>query len=469
MFGNLEDRFGDILKKVRGQGTLSEANIKDALREVRLSLLEADVHFSVVKSFIAEVKERALGNEVLASLSPGQDFVRIVADELTKVMGSAAAEIDLRAKPPLKILLMGLQGAGKTTTAGKLARLLKEKHQKEVLLVPADLQRPAAIHQLQTLARQVGADAFDTQVGMPVSKVCQQALAQVDRRGQDVAIFDTAGRLAIDLELMEELREAKQLIEPTYTLLVVDAMTGQDAVNVAAEFKAQVGIDGVILTKLDGDARGGAALSVRQVTGAPIYFTGTGEKLDGLELFHPERVAQRILGMGDMLSLIEKTQKTYDEKKAKQLAKKMKRDDFTLEDFREQMAMMQQMGGMKDIIKMLPGGSQIMKQMGGSGPDPDKELLRIEAMINSMTPKERTKPDILDGSRRKRIANGSGTSLTDVNAFLKRFKNMRKMMKKMMKMGPGGLMGMMKQMGGGAGPGGGMSLRPPGMGGRRRR
>lgn len=469
MFGNLEDRFSEILKKVRGHGTLTETNIKDALREVRLSLLEADVHFSVVKSFIAQVKERALGAEVSASLSPGQDFIRIVADELTKVMGGTSAELDLKKKPPIKILLMGLQGAGKTTTAGKLAYRLKNT-KRTPFLVPADLQRPAAIKQLQTLAKQVGVEAFDTKAGVSLAKVSKQALSQVDRQGQDVVIFDTAGRLAIDVELMEELREAKTLIDPTYTLLVVDAMTGQDAVNVASEFQAQVGIDGIILTKLDGDARGGAALSVRQVTGAPIYFAGMSEKPDGLEVFHPERVAQRILGMGDMLSLIEKTQQNYDEKKAKQLAKKMKRDDFTLEDFREQMAMMQQMGGMKDIIKMLPGGSQMMKQMGGSGPDPDKELRRIEAMINSMTPKERVKPDILDGSRRRRVAKGSGTSLNDVNAFLKRFKNMRKMMKKMMKMGPGGLMGMMRQMGGGAGglPGaGGMPFLPPG--GRRRR
>ena len=466
VFGNLEDRFSEILKKVRGHGTLTETNIKDALREVRLSLLEADVHFAVVKAFVADVKARALGAEVTASLSPSQDFIRIVADELTRVMGGASAELDLKKKPPIKILLMGLQGSGKTTTAGKLANWLKT-HKRRSLLVPADLERPAAIKQLKTLAQQVGVEAFDTQPGFKLKRVCQSALEQVSRQGQDVVIFDTAGRLAIDVELMEELRQAKELVEPTYTFLVVDAMTGQDAVNVASEFKGQVGIDGIIMTKLDGDARGGAALSVRHVTGAPIYFAGVGEKLDGLEVFHPERVAQRILGMGDVMSLIEKTQKTYDEKKAKQLAKKMKRDEFTLNDFREQMAMMQQMGGMKDILKMMPGGNQMLKQMGAGGPDPDKELRRIEAMINSMTPKERAKPDIIDGSRRKRVAKGSGTSLNDVNAFLKRFKTMRKMMKKMMKMGPGGLKGMMQQLSGG-GMGGGMPMMPPGMGRRRR-
>jgi signal recognition particle subunit SRP54 len=470
VFGNLEDRFADVLKKVRGHGTLTEANVKEALRDVRLSLLEADVHFAVVKKFVADVKARALGQEVTASLSPGQDFVRIVAEELTQVMGGTAAELDLAKKPPIKILLMGLQGSGKTTTSGKLAlRLRGEK--RTPLLVPADLQRPAAIQQLKTLAEQVGAAAFDTRPGTPVQKVCEDALAQADRQGQDVVIFDTAGRLAVDAELMEELRGVKAQVEPHYTLLVVDAMTGQDAVNVASEFQGQVGIDGVIMTKLDGDARGGAALSVREVTGAPIYFAGTGEKLDGLEVFHPDRVAQRILGMGDVMSLIEKTQKTYDEKKAKKLAKKMKRDEFTLEDFREQMRMMRQMGDMKDIMAMIPGLSQALKKMGASGPDPEKEMKRIEAMINSMTPYERRKPDILDGSRRKRVAAGSGTSINDVNAFLKRFKETRKLMKKMMKGGPGGLKKMMQQMsamGGGGMPGmggGGM----PGMGGGRRR
>ncbi|MGF1510216.1 MAG: signal recognition particle protein [Myxococcota bacterium] len=449
MFSNLEDRFGEIIKKVRGHGTLTEQNIKDALRDVRLSLLEADVHFKVVKGFVEDVKSRALGREVQKSLSPSQDFVRIVAEELTRTMGESSAELDLAVKPPAVLLLMGLQGSGKTTTAGKLALRLK-KQGKKPFLVPADLQRPAAIQQLKTVAAQIGVDAFDTPTGTAVEEVVEQALKTSDRRGYDVVIVDTAGRLAIDPELMEELRRTKSAASPHYTLLVVDAMTGQDAVNVASEFNAQVGIDGVIMTKLDGDARGGAALSVRKITGAPIFFAGVGEKSDALEPFHPERVAQRILGMGDVMSLIERSQEAYDEKQAKQMAKKIKKAEFTLEDFREQMQMLRKMGDMKELLGMIPGVSQAMKKMGAAGPDPDRELRRIEAMINSMTPKERHQPDILNGSRRKRIANGSGTSVAEVNSFIKRFKDARKMMKKMAKMGPGGMGQLMKQMGAGA-------------------
>lgn len=445
MFDNLEDRFQDIIKKVRGHGTLSESNIKDALRDVRLSLLEADVHFTVVKGFINAVKERALGKEVSASLSPTQEFVRIVHEELVKVMGGTAAELDLKKKPPIIILLMGLQGSGKTTTAGKLALRLKLGGKKP-FLVPADIYRPAAIQQLKTLAQQVDVDVFDTQPGVAVKDIAQAALQQVDRQGHDVVIVDTAGRLVIDPEMMEELRNAKELLSPHYSLLVVDGMTGQDAVNTATEFKAQVGIDGVVMTKLDGDARGGAALSVRQVTGAPIYFAGMGEKMDALEPFHPERVAQRILGMGDVMGLIEKTQQAYDEKKAKTMAKKLKKAEFTLEDFRDQMAMLRKMGDMKSLMGMIPGMSQAMKKMGPGGPDPDKELRRIEAMICSMTPGERNNPDIIDGSRRKRIAAGSGTSVSELNQFLKRFRDAKKMMKRLAKMGPGGLKGLMRGM-----------------------
>ena len=452
MFGNLEDRFATVLKKVRGHGTLTEANVKDALREVRLSLLEADVHISVVKDFVGGVKNRALGQEVSASLSPSQDFIRIVSEELTQTMGGTAVELDFAHKPPVKILMMGLQGAGKTTTTAKLAYRLKGNG-KNPILVPADLQRPAAVKQLKTLGQQVGVEVYDSKPGSTPKKVVKAALAQADRQGQDVVIVDTAGRLAIDLELMDELRDVRDLVEPHYTLLVVDAMTGQDAVNVASEFKKQIGIDGVIMTKLDGDARGGAALSVRKVSGAPIFFMGQGEKIDALEVFHPDRIAQRILGMGDVMSLIERTQQTYDEKKAKKLAKKMRRDEFTLEDFREQMRMIRQMGDMKDILGMIPGMSQALKKMGTSGPDPEKEMKRIEAIINSMTPLERSKPDIIDGSRRRRVAAGSGTSIAEVNSFLKRFKDTRKMMKKMMKMGPSGLKGLMKGLGGGGFPG----------------
>jgi len=450
VFSSLEDRFAEVLKKVRGHGTLNEKNVKEALRDVRLSLLEADVHFKVVKDFVAEVKERAMGQEVQASLSPGQEFTRIVAEELTKTMGGESARLDLARKPPIKILLMGLQGSGKTTTSGKLALRIK-KDGKRPFLVPADLQRPAAVQQLKQVGKQVDVEVHETDTGSTVEKTVQEALEVADRRGHEVVIVDTAGRLAIDAELMEELRRTKEAAQPHYTLLVVDAMTGQDAVNVASEFNQQVGIDGIVMTKLDGDARGGAALSVRAVTGAPIYFAGLGEKMDALEAFHPERIAQRILGMGDVMGLIEKTQQTYDEKKAEKMARKMKRAEFTLDDFKEQMAMIRQMGDMKDLLAMIPGASQAMKKMGASGPDPDKEFKKIEAIINSMTLKERTKPAILNGSRRKRIAAGSGTSVADVNSFMKRFKDAQKMMKKMSKMGPGAMNRMMKGMGGGRG------------------
>jgi signal recognition particle subunit SRP54 len=445
VFDALEDKFSAVIKKIRGHGTLTENNIKDALRDVRLSLLEADVHFKVVKDFIESVKERSLGREVTASLAPGHEFVRIVAEELTKTMGGEAVELDLKRKPPVVILMMGLQGSGKTTTAAKMALRLKGMGRKP-LLVPADLQRPAAIQQLETLADQVEVDCYPTKAGTKVKEVADGAVAMADRQGQDVIIVDTAGRLAIDVELMEELREVKELLSPHYTLLVVDAMTGQDAVNVAGEFKSQIGIDGVVMTKLDGDARGGAALSVRHITGAPIYFAGVGEKMDALEVFYPDRIAQRILGMGDVMSLIEKTTQAFDEKQAKAMAKKMRKDEFTLDDFREQMQMIRKMGDMKDLLSMIPGVSQALKKLGNQGPDPDKEMRRIEAILSSMTPAERQKPDIINTSRRKRIAGGSGTELNDVSSFLKRFKDARKMMKKMAKLGPAGLQNLMRGM-----------------------
>jgi signal recognition particle subunit SRP54 len=451
MFEGLQDKLAETFKKLRGHGTLTEANVQDALRDVRLALLEADVHFKVVKDFVGSVKARAVGLEVSPALSPSQQFVAIVSEELTKTMGGAAVELDLKHKPPVGVLMCGLQGSGKTTTSGKLAARLKAQGRK-VLLVPCDLQRPAAIEQLKTLAKQVGVDVFDTKPGMKPADVIKGAIDQTQRQGQDVILCDTAGRLHVDAELMEELREVKSLLDPKWSLLVVDAMTGQDAVNVAQDFKNQIGIDGVVLTKMDGDARGGAALSVRAITGAPILFVGQGEKLDKLEVFHPERVAQRILGMGDVLSLIEKTQAVYDEKKAEQLAKKIKKDEFSLEDFRDQMKMMRQMGDMKDIMKMLPGMDQAMKKMGPGGPDVDKELRRIEAMISSMTLAERHDPSILNGSRRKRIAAGSGVQVADVNAFLKRFTEMQKMMK--MFSSPSAMKKMMRQLGG-MFPGGG--------------
>jgi signal recognition particle subunit SRP54 len=443
MFEGLQDKLALTFKKLRGHGTLSEANIQDALRDVRLSLLEADVHFKVVKDFVQQVKDRSLGQEVMASLTPSQEFVRIVAEELTKTMGGTAVELDLRAKPPVVLLMMGLQGSGKTTSSAKLALTVKASGRKP-LLVPADIQRPAAIDQLKTLGRQIAVDVFDSKPGMSVLDIAKGAREQTARQGQDVMIVDTAGRLHIDLELMDELRDLKAELDPHRTLLVVDAMTGQDAVNVASEFKNQIGIDGVVMTKMDGDARGGAALSVRHVTGAPILFVGTGEKVDKLEVFHPDRIAQRILGMGDVLSLIEKTQQTYDEKQAKQMAKKLKKADFSLDDFREQMRMIKQMGDMKDLLKMIPGVEKAMREMGAGGPDPDKEMRRVEAILNSMTPGERANPDILNGSRRKRIAGGSGTTVPEVNSFLKRFEMSKKMMKRFAKMGPGGLRGLMR-------------------------
>jgi len=453
MFDGLQDKLVGTIKKLRGHATLSEANVQDALREVRLSLLEADVHFKVVKDFVNAVKERSLGKEVSASLTPSQELIRIFSEELTKTMGTTAVELDLKAKPPVVILMCGLQGSGKTTTSGKLGFRIKAMG-KKVLLVPADVQRPAAIDQLKKLASQIGVDAYDTKPGTKVTDIATRALEQARAQGHDVVIFDTAGRLHVDAELMEELREAKALLEPRWTLLVVDAMTGQDAVNVAGDFKAQIGIDGLVLTKMDGDARGGAALSARAVTGAPILFTGSGEKLDKLEVFHPERIAQRILGMGDVMSLIEKTAQVYDEKQAKKMARKMKKAEFSLDDFQEQMKMMRQMGDMKELMKMIPGAEQAMKKMGSGGPDPDKEMRRIEAILSSMTPRERATPEILNGGRRKRIASGSGTTVTEVNQFLKRFEDAKKMMKKLTNMGPGGLKNLMRGMGGGGGGGG---------------
>ncbi|MBI4816989.1 MAG: signal recognition particle protein [Deltaproteobacteria bacterium] len=447
MFDGLQDRLSDTFKKLRGHGTLTEKNIEEALREVRMALLEADVHYSVVKSFVGEVKTRSLGQDVMAGLNPYQEFIRIVSEELTRVMGGGESPgLDLTGKPPVVLLMMGLQGSGKTTSTGKLALRLKAE-KKTPLLVPADVRRPAAIEQLKTLAKQVGVSVYDTKPDMAVLDIAKNALAQAERQGQDVVIFDTAGRLHVDLELMDELRELKEATQPKKCLLVVDAMTGQDAVNVAQQFQQQVGIDGVVLTKMDGDARGGAALSVRMVTGAPILLVGTGEKLDKLELFHPTRVAQRILGMGDVMSLIEKTAGVLDEKKAKSMAKKLKKADFSLDDFRDQMKMIRQMGDMKEIMKMIPGMDQAIRKMGASGPDPDKELRKIEAMINSMTPDERSRPEIINGSRKKRIASGSGTDVAELNGFLKRFNDMKKIMKRFTNMGPGGLKSIMRKMG----------------------
>ena len=448
MFDTLSDRLSAAFRNLRGKTRLTDADIDATAREIRLALLEADVNLNVVKEFIGNVRERAKGAEIHAALNPAQQIVKIVDEELVSILGGEARPLRFAKRPPTVIMLAGLQGSGNTTLAGKLGKWLKDQGHSP-LLVAADLQRPNAVNQLQVVGERAGVHVFAPEpgngVGDPVS-VARNSILQAMSKLYDVVIVDTAGRLGVDAELMQQAADIRDAVSPTEILFVVDAMIGQDAVNTAQAFADGVGFDGVVLSKLDGDARGGAALSVRQVTGAPIYFAGMGEKMDALEPFHPERVAQRILGMGDVMGLIEKTQQAYDEKKAKTMAKKLKKAEFTLEDFRDQMAMLRKMGDMKSLMGMIPGMSQAMKKMGPGGPDPDKELRRIEAMICSMTPGERNNPDIIDGSRRKRIAAGSGTSVSELNQFLKRFRDAKKMMKRLAKMGPGGLKGLMRGM-----------------------
>jgi signal recognition particle subunit SRP54 len=442
MFDNLTDKFETIFKKLRGHGRLTEDNIQEALREVRLVLLEADVNFRVVKDFIAAVRERAVGQEVLQSLTPAQQVIKVVRDELGLLMGqSGENHLDLAARPPVPIMLCGLQGSGKTTTCGKLAlRLRKEK--RNPLLVPADIYRPAAIEQLKTLGRQLGIDVFDSPPGQDPIKICEDARRFAELNGHDVLILDTAGRLHVDEALMEELVRIKRSLSPREILLVADAMTGQDAVNVAKSFDEKLDITGVVLTKLDGDDRGGAALSIRAVTGKPIKFVGMGEKLDALEVFHPDRMAQRILGMGDVLSLIEKAESAIDRDQAAVLEKRLRTEGFTLETFRDQMQSIKKMGSLDSLLKLIPGAGKALKQAQGMQL-PDKEMKKIEAIINSMTPTERRNHRIINGSRRLRIARGSGTSVQDINQLLKRFTEAQKMMKKMQQLGPKGLKGLM--------------------------
>jgi signal recognition particle subunit SRP54 len=438
MFDNLTDKFDAVFRKLRGHGQLSEATIQEALREVRLALLEADVNFRVVKDFVASVKDRAIGQEVLKSLTPAQQVVKIVRDELAVLMG---ADIDnalaLQAKPPVTLMLCGLQGAGKTTTCGKLAlRLRREK--RSPLLVPADVYRPAAIEQLKVLGRQLDIPVFDSSADQDPVDICKAAHKFADLNGFDTLIIDTAGRLHVDEQLMQELQRIAQALSPQEILFVADAMTGQDAVTIAGSFNEQLPLTGVVLTKLDGDARGGAALSVRAVTGLPIKFVGMGEKLDELEPFHPERMAQRILGMGDVLSLIEKAEAAINQDDAASMAASLKNGDFDLEQFRDQLKMIKKMGSMESIMSMIPGMGKAVKK-GGNTQLPEKELQKVEAIINSMTRKERSDHRILNGSRRQRIARGSGTSVQDVNQLIKRFMDAQKMMKKMQKLGPKGL------------------------------
>lgn len=425
VFENLAGKLQDIFKKLRGKGKLTEKDVKEGLREIRLALLEADVNYKVVKDFIQKVTERAVGSEVLESLTPGQQIIKIVYDELTELMGATNSKIAISSKPPTIIMLVGLQGSGKTTTAAKLANYFK-KNGKHPLLVAADIYRPAAIKQLNVLGEKIGIHVFSMGDKINPVDIAKASIEYGIKNGFDMIILDTAGRLHINEELMEELKNIKVAIKPHEILLVVDAMTGQDAVNVAEHFNSILGIDGIIMTKLDGDTRGGAALSVKAVTGKPIKFIGVGEKIDALEPFYPDRMASRILGMGDVLTLIERAQATYDEKRAKELEKKIREQQFTLEDFFEQLQQIKRMGPLNQILAMIPGLSP--KQLEGINID-DKSLIKIEAIINSMTKEERQNPSIINGSRRKRIAKGSGTTIQDVNNLLKNFEQMKKFMK----------------------------------------
>jgi signal recognition particle subunit SRP54 len=424
-FEGLADKLQQTLKKLRGAGKLNEKDVKDAMREVKMALLEADVSFKVVKDFISKVTEKAVGHDVLESLTPGQQVIKIVNDQLTELMGNTNSKIMFSSKPPTILMMVGLQGAGKTTTCGKLSLNLK-KQGKNPLLVACDVYRPAAIKQLQVVGGQVGVEVFNMGDKVNPVDISKAAIAHAAKNGNDVVIIDTAGRLHINEELMDELAAIKQDVKPTEILLVVDSMTGQDAVNVAESFNEKLGIDGVILTKLDGDTRGGAALSVKAITGKPIKFAGMGEKMDDLEPFHPDRMASRILGMGDVLSLIEKAQSAFDEKAALELQKKMRTQQFTFDDFLEQLQQMKKMGPLSSILEMIPGMNS--SKLKGLEVD-DKELVKVEAIIRSMTKKERANPDIINGSRRKRIAAGSGTSIQDVNRVMKNFEQSKKMMK----------------------------------------
>ena len=459
MFDNLTERFTGTFRKITGKANLTESNIEEALREVRRALLEADVALPVVKEFIDRVSLRAVGQEVTKSLTPSQAFIKVVQAELKAIMGSANAELDLKTTPPAIILMAGLQGAGKTTTAVKLSKFLKEQAKKSVMVVSADVYRPAAIQQLETLAKDVGVEFFASDNAQSPTDICNAAQAEAKRKLVDVLIVDTAGRLAVDEKMMDEIRALHDQLNPIETLFVVDAMTGQDAANTAAAFNNRLPLTGVVLTKADGDARGGAALSVRHVTGKPIKFLGVGEKTDALEPFYPDRIASRILGMGDVLSLIEEAEKKVDKQKAERLAKKIKKGrGFDLEDFKEQIAQMKNMGGVANIMDKMPGMGALPQ--GGAGMVDDSQFRRMEAIINSMTMRERVHPDILNGSRKRRITQGSGTQIQDLNRLLKQHKQMQKLMKKMKS---GNMANMMRGLGGGQGPGvGGMPPFPKG-------
>jgi signal recognition particle subunit SRP54 len=437
IFEGLADRLQETFKKLRGHGKLSEEDVNEAMREVRMALLEADVNFKVVKGFIKKVQERAIGQNILDTLTPAQVVIKIVNEELTELMGGTQSRINMSPTPPTVIMMVGLQGAGKTTSAGKLGFSLK-KQGKHPLLVAADIYRPAAVKQLQVLGEQLEIPVFAMEAGTDAVTIAKSSIDFARSHVNDVVIIDTAGRLHINEELMQELKSIKKEVRPHEILLVVDAMTGQDAVNVAESFNGDLGLDGVVLTKLDGDARGGAALSVKAVTGCSIKFVGMGEKLEALEPFYPERMASRILGMGDVLSLIEKAQTAFDVEEAKKMEKKLRRDEFTLDDFLSQMQQVRKLGSFEQIMGMIPGMGGLKKQLAGADIDLNgKEMKHIEAIIYAMTPKERADVGIINGSRRKRIAMGSGTHVQDVNKLIKQFAEMKKMMKKMKKMQKG--------------------------------
>jgi len=429
MFNNLTDRLEGVFKKLRGTGKLTEENIKESMREVRMALLEADVNFQVVKDFIAKISEKAVGLEVTKTLSPGQQVIKIVHDELVELLGGSTENIRLDGKQPVTIMMAGLQGSGKTTTSGKLAKMLKEKGRKPYL-VPADIYRPAAIDQLQILGESLDIPVHPSTTDMKPVEICRQAMVAAQDKGYDTLIFDTAGRLHVDENLMGELKEIQQAIQLSEILFVADSMTGQDAVTVADKFNQDLEISGIVLTKMEGDARGGAALSIKSVTGKPIKFIGIGETLDALEVFHPDRIASRILGMGDVLTLIEKAEAVVDKKEAAKLAKKLRQSTFTLEDFLEQIQQIKKMGSLDQIMGMIPGINKLKQLKDAPKPD-EKELAKTEAIIRSMTKKERKNYMIINASRRMRIAAGSGTSVTEVNRVIKSYSAMLKMMKKM--------------------------------------
>lgn len=428
-FEGLADRLQNTIQKIRGKGKINEADVKDMMREVRLALLEADVNFKVVKEFVKKVSERAVGQEVLKSLTPGQQVIKVVKEELTELMGGEQSKIAVSNRPPTVIMMVGLQGAGKTTTTGKLANLLRKKYNRNPMLVAADIYRPAAIKQLETLGKQLSMPVFSLGDQVSPVEIAKQAIAKAKEDHNDYVLIDTAGRLHVDEALMGELKEIKELSKPDEIFLVVDAMTGQDAVNVAKSFNEQLGLTGVVLTKLDGDTRGGAALSIRAVTETPIKFVGLGEKLDALEAFHPERMASRILGMGDVLTLIEKAQANVDEEKAKEMQQKFRTASFTFDDFLEQLGQVRSMGPLDELLKMMPGANKI-KGLNNLQVD-EKQITHVEAIIKSMTKDEKIHPETINASRRKRIAKGSGTTVPEVNRLLKQFEDMKKMMKQM--------------------------------------